>query len=80
MQQERGQSKQWILLAILSGFFYGVGNVIFGINCSQLGLFGAGFVGPSTFTVVALYRLVQACKTKQQKGQFIDYENSAYWS
>ena len=72
-------SNKWILFAMGAGFFYGIGNTIFGIHCSQLGIFGAGFIGPSTFLLVALYRMIESCRIKRRMGSFIDKENSAYW-
>ena len=72
-------SKIWIFLAMLGGLFYSLGNVAFGISCSQLGVWGAGFVGPVTFVACAIYRVIEACRNKRRMGNFIDKEHSAYW-
>ena len=69
----------WIWLSLSAGFVYALGNVTFGINCSQLGVYGAGFPGPITFILIAIYRFYTMCKTKQATGKWIDKANSNYW-
>lgn len=66
-------------MAMLAGFFYALGNVTFGRNCSQLGFWGAGFPGPITFIVMFIYRVYYVCRTKQRTGQWVDKPNSNYW-
>ena len=79
-EQEAGKkSNMWILLILLAGFFYALGNVAFGISCSQLGVYGAGFPAPISLVLVITYRGVEACKTKKRTGHFIDKANSNYW-
>lgn len=69
----------WILLAMLAGFFYALGNVSFGIRCSQLGIYGAGFPAPTSLLLFTIYRGVEACILKKRTGHFIDKANSNYW-
>ena len=69
----------WILLALLAGFFYALGNVAFGISYSQLGFYGAGFPAPISLALVIIYRSVEACKIKRRTGHLIDKANSNYW-
>ena len=69
----------WILYGLLSGLFYALGNVAFGINCTQLGVASIGFLGPSTLIIVLIYRFVDFCLTKKYTGQWIDKANSNYW-
>ena len=69
----------WILLAMLAGFFYALGNVAFGISCSQLGVYGAGFPAPISLFIVIIYRGIEACKIKRRTGHFIDKAHSNYW-
>ena len=58
---------------------YALGNVAFGISCSQYGLLGTGLTGPTGFLMIFLYRLVEACQNKRRLGTWIDKANSNYW-
>ena len=69
----------WVLYGLLSGLFYALGNVAYGINCSQLGVASMGFLGPSTLFIVLIYRFVGFYHTKKDTGQWIDKANSNYW-
>ena len=78
-QEEREKSNMWILLAMLGGLFYALGNVAFGISCSQLGIYGAGIPAPISLLLVLIYRGVEACAIKRRTGHFIDKASSNYW-
>ena len=74
------KSKLWILYGLLGGLFYALGNVAFGINCTQSGVWAVGFIGPSTFVLILIYRMVHGCLTKKCTGYWIDKSNSNYWA
>ena len=57
-EQVRSTSKLWIVYALGSGLIYALGNVIFGMNCSQKGVYGGGFPGPATLIMVCTYRII----------------------
>ena len=40
-----------------TGLVFALGNVVFGINCSQLGIYGMGTTGPASLVVIGLYKL-----------------------
>ena len=78
-KEVRGKSNQWILQAALSGFIFALGNVALGLNLSQEGILGTGFVGPITVFLVFCYRFGQAVALKCRTGRWIDKANSNYW-
>ena len=74
------QSKAWIFLSMGAGLSFGLGNTIFGLHCSQRGVWGGAFTGPMPLLITLIYRLGQACcVNKRQAGSFIDKANSNYW-
>ena len=73
------KNNMWIVLAVGAAFVYSLGNVAFGIGCSEYGITGAGLPGPSALFICLTYRLVQACVTKSRVGTFVDYQNSHWW-
>ena len=75
----RGKSNKWILQACGCGFLFGLSNVAMGINLSQEGLLGTGFIGPIIVLVGGLYRFGQAATLKHRTGRWIDKANSNYW-
>ena len=75
----RGKSNKWILLALATGFLFGLSNVAMGINLSQEGLLGTGFIGPIIVLVGGVYRFGQAVALKYRTGHWIDKANSNYW-
>lgn len=77
---KRRKGNTWILLAMTAGLSYGLGNVAYGKNCSQLGVWGSGMTGPITLFVIVAYRLFQACQLKRKTGRFVDKSNSNFWS
>ena len=78
-RQNTTESKAWLTYALSAGLFFGLGNTVFGINCSQRGVWGSGFPGPAVLLLTVLYRLTEACKTKRRIGTFVDYKASNYW-
>ena len=65
---------------MLSGLTFGLGNTVFGINCSQLGFWGSTYPGPIACLILLSNRLIQMCRNKFRSGSFIDYEHSNYWT
>ena len=65
--------------ALGSGLTFALGNVVFGINCSQKGIYGGGFPGPASLFFVGLYKLVDQCRVKRKTGKWVDKANSNYW-
>ena len=76
---DRKKGNTWVILAMGAGLSYGLGNVSYGQNCSQLGFWGTGFTGPVTLIIVVAYRLYQACRLKKETGSFVDKSNSNFW-
>ena len=77
--EKQASDSTWIILALLSGLLFGLGNTAFGISCSQHGVFGAGFPAPICILLIALYRGVEACRLKRRTGRFVDKAKSNYW-
>ena len=75
----RTESKAWLSYALSAGLLFGLGNTVFGINCSQRGVWGSGFPGPAVLLLTSLYRMTEACRTKRRIGTFVDYKASNYW-
>jgi len=59
--EERKTSYLWIVHALASGLTFALGNVVFGINCSQNGVYGGGFPGPASLLMVGLYKFYAQC-------------------
>ena len=76
---QRLTSPLWIVHGLGSGLCFALGNVAFGISCSQRGIYGAGFPGPATLLITGLYRLGTLYNTKKRTGKWVDKENSNYW-
>lgn len=53
----RQTSILWVVNGLAAGLTYALGNVAFGINCSQKGVYGGGFPGPASLFFVGLYKL-----------------------
>lgn len=80
MQESKSTSTAWVYLALCAGFVFGLGNVIFGINLSQKGIWGSGFIGPASLCIVGLYRLLaQYFSVKRVTGNWIDKADSNYY-
>ena len=62
-----------------AGLTYALGNVAFGISCSQKGIYGVGFIGPASLLLANLYKFYGQAKIKRETGNWIDKENSNYW-
>ena len=75
----RGKSSKWILQACSAGFIFALGNVALGMNLSQEGLLGTGFIGPITVLLAGVYRFGQAAALKCRTGHWVDKANSNYW-
>ena len=76
---DRKKGNTWVILAMTAGLSYGLGNVAYGQNCSQLGFWDTGFTGPVTLSIIVAYRLYQACQLKKETGNFVDKSNSNFW-
>ena len=75
----RPKSNAWIYYALTTGLVFGLGNTIFGVGCSKLGLWGGSFTGPTVLLLALLYRAIEACIIKCRVGTFVDWDNSNYW-
>ena len=62
-----------------SGLTFALGNVVFGINCSQKGVYGGGFPGPASLLLVGLYKFYEQIQVRRKTGHWIDKANSNYW-
>ena len=77
--KEKKKSIRWMFFALFAGCSYGLGNVVFGLNCSQHGLFGASYIGPSGLIVLVAYRLWTQARVKLETGTWVDKNNSNYY-
>ena len=75
----RGKSNKWVFQASSAGFIFALGNVALGMNLSQEGLLGTGFIGPITVLLVGVYRFGQAAVLRWRTGRWVDKANSNYW-
>ena len=75
----RQTSILWVVHGLGAGLFYALGNVFFGINCSQKGVYGGGFPGPASVILVGLYKLYEQWQVKRKTGRWVDKENSNYY-
>ena len=69
----------WIFYATSASLFFGLGNTVYGLHCSQLGFWGACLTGPVGLILSAAYRLIESCRIKRRSGTFIEMARSNYW-
>ena len=55
-EDDRKSNPLWIFHALMSGLTFALGNVVFGINCSQKGVYGGGFPGPASLLLVSIFK------------------------
>ena len=63
----------------MAGLSFGIGNVVFGINISQKGVYGGGFPGPAALLLAAIFKFTQQIKVKRSSGHWVDKQNSNYY-
>ena len=73
------KSSRWLLFALLAAASFGLGNVAFGLHCSQRGIFGASFTGPAGLLILTVYRMVTQARVKLTTGFWVDKNNSNYY-
>ena len=56
-----------------------MGNVVFGLHCSQRGIFGASFTGPAGLAILITYRIITQLRVKYKTGFWVDKNNSNYF-
>lgn len=69
----------WVLYSWIVGLSFGLGNTIFGISCTQRGIFGVSCTGPATLLYVTLSKLYTAYKVKAKTGKWMDKSDSNYY-
>ena len=63
----------------MSGLTFALGNVVFGMNCSQHGVLGGGFPGPASLLMVCIYKFFSQLRVKRATGYWVDKTKSNYY-
>ena len=68
-----------MLLALLTGLLWGLGNTAFG-TITDKGAWASAHTGPFGLAILVIYRLVLMCKVRARKGVWVDKTQSNFYS